>query len=276
MVSGALLLSPDYELSIRKILHKLMKLLVVWIVWSAVFALVEYPGASIWKYVVRTFKGPFHFWFFEYLAAVYLISPLLKAIVSYQNGKIVRYAIICWFVLGILRYTANGIAWHNEEIRVITNKIHFELCDFSGYFLLGYYLSKDDSLLRIGKSLWSLAFIVLAVLQLIVSRSVMFVDSYNLTVIVVLEAVCTFMFCQNTNPLVSPWITKALTALSASSMGVFIIHPLVMRFSSRLFGQSFSMPIQSMMLFFIVLIVPWAISLLLCRIPFIKKWLLSL
>lgn len=277
MVSGTLFLSPDYKLSVSKIFHKLFKLIVIWIIWSAIYAIIEYPGVSISRYVVRIIKGPFHFWFFEYLAAVYLLSPILKALVSYEEGKYVRYILVCWLILGILKFTLNGVPWHNEETRVLTDKIHFELCDFSGYFLLGYYLSLPETFIKPSKYVWALAFCVFSILQMLIMRyGTLSVTTYNLTIIVAIGASCLFMYIKKAicfQPTCNPNI---LTKLSIASMGVFIIHPLVMKAISSLFIQSWPIDIKSLVLFLSVLVVSWIFSYGLCLIRFINKWLLSL
>ena len=277
MISGALLLSPEYDLSVRRIVVKLIKLFIVWTVWSAVYALIDNPGAGFHTLVVRTFKGPFHFWFFEYLAAVYLLSPLMKALVSYQNGKFVKYILICWFALGIIKYTLNGIQWHNEELNVLTGKVHFELAGFSGYFLLGYFLSN----LKLGSSssclAWALAYLSAAALQMLAERSGMLqVPTYNLTVLVAIESFCAFIACRSAWPQNSAPSGRWLVPLAVSGMGVYIIHPIIMKYVAGYIGKGLPVSLRSLLLFAIVLLASWGISLLLSKIPFIRKWLLSI
>lgn len=277
MISGALLLSTEYDLSVRRIVVKLIKLLIIWIIWSAVYALIDNPGAGIRTLAVRIFKGPFHFWFFEYLAAVYLLAPIMKALVSYQNGIFVKYILVCWFVLGILKYTINGIQWHNEELSVFTGKAHFELSGFSGYFLLGYYLSNLKLGSRSSSMAWALAYLSAAVLQMLAERSGMLqVSTYNLTALVAIESFCAFMACRSAWPQNSAPSGRWLVPLAVSGMGVYIIHPIIMKYVAGYIGEGFSVTFRSLILFAIVLLASWGVSFLLSRIPFVRKWLLSI
>lgn len=277
MISGALLLSPEYDLSVKRVLTKLMKLIIVWIIWSALYALIDNPGADFSKLAVRTFKGPFHFWFFEYLAAVYLLSPIMKALVSYQNGRFVKYILICWFVLGILKFTLNGIQWHNEEIGVLTGKIHFELSDFSGYFLLGYYLSNLKPMSHSSSIVWALGYISAAVLHgLVAYCGILQVSTYNLSVLVAIESACVFMVCRSAYLQDSRSSQRWLELLSVSSMGVYLIHPIIMKFVARYICESLGVTFRSLLLFVTVLLASWSVSLLLSKIPFTRKWLLSI
>lgn len=122
MISGALLLSPSYDFSLKKLLWKLLKIIVILVAWGMIFALAEMKTFSFEKLFIWTFKGHFHMWFFEYLIGVYLLIPLFRPMVQYGDGSYMKWFLVCWLIFGILKFTLDGIPVHSEEIHIFTGR----------------------------------------------------------------------------------------------------------------------------------------------------------
>ena len=273
MISGALMLEPGYKTEIRKILYKILKIIIILFLWGVVYALADMKDFSLYKLLIWTYKGHFHFWFFEYLIGVYLLLPVLKALVEYKDGIYVKFALICWILFGVLKFTANGVVFYTDEIRIITSKIHYELVDFSGYFLLGHYLRNID--IRISKLLCTVTFVFCVFLQYIVSSySLLNVSTNNFTILGLIESICLYMFFKDvsTMKIHGIWIIN----ISSITLGVFLIHPLVLEHYMPNNIWYLPVIIRVIIVWLYVFLVSGIIVYLLKKIPFVNKWMLSI
>lgn len=275
MISGALMLSPDYQFSIKKVLHKILKIAIIWVVWGIVYAISDMEVFSLEKLAIWTFKGHFHFWFFEYLVAIYLLFPILRALVEYNDGRYVLYFLICWFVFGILAYTLNGISWHNEEIRIITGKFHFELISFSGYFVLGHYLS-THSRTKWAPYIFLVIFLTAAFIQFVVEKQAFLsIGTYSFTPLVLIEAISLFLFCKSTFEGCCPKSSIASSS-AALTLGIYIIHPFILEHCVPDFLWGFPLIVRVIAVFAYAFITSGIITYVLNSIPFVRKWFLSI
>ena len=274
MISGSLLLSPQYDFSLKKILYKIGKIIIILVAWGGLYAVSQIESFSFEKLLIWTFKGHFHFWFFDYLIGVYLLTPVFRALVLYEKGKYVKWFLGCWLLFGIIKYTVNGIQPHNEEIRIVTSKMTFELCNFSGYFVLGYYLSTIKE--EIQKGFLLLAFLSCVVFcTLFISGNKDYqVSTMSFTLPVVIESVTLFLLFYQMR--LSEQNSSWLIPVSSATLGIYLIHPLIL--------EHFLIPgvlelypwIRVLCLWGYVFFFSLMASLLLNRIPFIRKWLLSI
>ena len=147
MISGALLLRPGYDASPKKMVRKALKVLALMLIWSFVYAILtlhpfESHELSIKGVIFSTIKGPFHFWFFEILIGLYLLTPVFKAITEYKEGVIVKYYIALFVLFGIIISSLQSIPYCHKWIMDVTSKISVEWLGFAGYFFLGHYLDQ--------------------------------------------------------------------------------------------------------------------------------------
>ena len=270
MISGSLILNPAYEISLNKLLHKIGNIIVLVVLWNIIYYLCNMDYFSVYDLLKYAIKGHFHMWYFEYLIGVYLLIPLLKALVGYEKGSYIFYFVCCFFLLSIWTSTFNSIPFFNQEIRILTSKIHFELSDFSGYFILGYYLStfnkKINPLVLIFIFLVTTVFYLLFVINFTPSWSS---DSFTLPILA--QAITLFLLFKQVN------ITKYQTSIqliSSLTLGVYLIHPLILQYVPSLWwGKSFfSIPLAFIMVFCLSFVVIFLLE----KVPLIKKWFLSI
>ena len=270
------MLEPGYKTEIRKILYKILKIIIILFLWGVVYALADMKDFSLYKLLIWTYKGHFHFWFFEYLIGVYLLLPVLKALVEYKDGIYVKFALICWILFGVLKFTANGVVFYTDEIRIITSKIHYELVDFSGYFLLGHYLrSLDINNHKTNKVIYSVAFLICVILQYIITYfSILKVSTNSFTLLVLIESICLYMFFKDisTMKIHGIWIIN----ISSITLGVFLIHPLVLEHYMPNNIWYLPVIIRVIIVWLYVFLISGIIVYLLKKIPFVNKWMLSI
>lgn len=149
MVSGALMLDPGKEISIRLLFTKYIKRLVLaLLVFGVVFALGEMlilheessPAALLPGAVKRVLAGKSwaHLWYMYVIIGLYLALPLLRAFIAGASERVMDYS-----VLLLLVFTSLLPAF--LSVTGIAVKISFP---FKGvyvtYFILGYYLRQNS------------------------------------------------------------------------------------------------------------------------------------
>jgi len=151
MLSGALFLSEEKEISIAKIWTKyILRTFILFWVWS--FAYYVFQSLYMWKFdfwnhgIARTVLGCVyasdHFWFLFMIMGLYALVPILRTWVHNTDKKGLDYLIILFFCCQILRTTAT-ILIDKTLVQEILNMFKIiELSNYLGYFIIGYYLVK--------------------------------------------------------------------------------------------------------------------------------------
>lgn len=142
MISGTILLNPDKDVTTNSILTKRVpRLLRTWIFWLFLYPLLMIVGGSAMNGGVFTFslqylEPHFHLWFLPMLMGVYLLTPFLRRIVV--DKKLLRYALIVWFC-----YITVSFVLVKDVPQISPLFAMNTVVGFSGYFLLGFSLSKQ-------------------------------------------------------------------------------------------------------------------------------------
>lgn len=144
MISGALLLNT--EISIKSIPKRILKVLIPLIFWSIIYLIYVNHWSmvpfDILKSIISIFTSPsmYHLWFVYMIIGIYIILPILKLIsvklLSDQTFAI--YFFLLWFIFNsVVVFFPFTLA----NLMVIGN-----FMAWSGYFLLGYYISQKKIL----------------------------------------------------------------------------------------------------------------------------------
>ena len=137
MISGALFLNPDKEVTLHDILHKYIpRLALAYIIWWAVYSVVGMAGSWVASGHIDTkwLMPRSHLWFLPMMMCVYLLIPFTKMIA--QDEKLLRYALIIWAV-----YITGSFVFF-AEFEQITALFRLNMVlGYAGFFLLGRYLS---------------------------------------------------------------------------------------------------------------------------------------
>lgn len=284
MISGAFLLQR--ESNQKYVFRKVGRLLFIYVIWSALYAFSELGNAifnfqfSQWMHYFADAK--FHLWFLPVMICIYIILPILYAVVHYENGKYLHYAMSLFVVFGICKSTLIVLFPQNIYLSTILGKFHVELCEYTGYFLLGYYLLINGR--KIAKLYWALIVYVAVVTFTVIATQIASVNQQGINNIfnsyfsfpVFCEAVCVFILFRDSNIVskCSLRVSKTVVYVAETSLGIYLLHPFVMERLDSVLGVNAKMctPILSLP---IVAVLSFSISLItisvLKKIPLLKK-----
>lgn len=268
MISGALLLRPGYDANPRKMVRKSIKLLALMLIWSFAYSLVSVHPMNFKGLVFATVKGHFHFWFFEYLIGIYLLTPLFKAIADYKDGILVRYYLVLFLFFGIVIASIQALPYYHKWIMDVTTKIRFEWLGFAGYFFLGHYLHQK----RFKISSWLLIgiFFTAVLLQgFVFSDMGLLYSSDKFWWLTIIETAAIFILIRNID-----WQRRtsgSVKFLSSLTMGLYIIHPFLLE-AIPVDWWTASLYCTDMLLVYVGALL---MSYVIWNIPIVGKWLLK-
>lgn len=138
MISGALFLNPQRELSVSIVLHKYVKrLLVAYLFWYVFYCLCKFLFSALDHGSMPLSVGLrpyYHLWFLPILACVYLLIPVLRRIAG--EGHLLVYALVLWAV-----WVTLGFVMVRRIPQVSSLFSMQQVGGYAGYFLLGYFLA---------------------------------------------------------------------------------------------------------------------------------------
>jgi len=291
MLSGALLLQPSKSNeTIRVFLRKRANRIgLAYAFWSAVylawgFYVTQIPVTLynvIQGIVIGLFTGPwYHFWFIYLIVGLYLVTPILRAVIAFKRQNILKYLIVLWaiavavvpFLQLITGYTLNGSV--------------FVFGGWIGYFVLGTYLQKIRLRSSILYGLFFLGLIwtmsstwVMHFLFPYLEQDYFFFD--YLTANVIVASVALFMilskFKADWPGSNHPRASRVVHAISCNTLPIFLFHVIILESLQRgYFGFKLTLttmnpvigvPLITAVTFFITL----GLVLLMKKIPVLKK-----
>lgn len=257
MISGKLLLEKKEVPTVKEIFSKyIFKMLKIYIIWSLFYTIVSVLIAGMTEAITidlifRFIMPKLHLWYIAALITVYLLLPLFYAIRDYKEGIYLKYFVLLFFVFGILRTTILllpfGINARLLYIPKFLKLINYPLVELSGYFLLGYYLAKNQkkeikSKRLIAIFLLTFLFVGFATYFISVKKSEVYIELYNNFVIFTfIEAVCLFKLFLNLNlNKLSKSKQKLIINFSNLTFGIYLIHLFVLEITADLLSQRLS------------------------------------
>ena len=150
MISGALFLNPERDFPYRSLFGKYIpRLLIAYLFWkTAYYFIFDFRGSfSLDKF----FLSHFHLWFLPMLMGIYMLVPILRKIV--RDRMLEQYVLLLWLfclVFNFLKFSTffQKMRWVYPLFSM--NSVWI----FSGYFLLGHYLSHYRFRKRVKKWLY--------------------------------------------------------------------------------------------------------------------------
>lgn len=299
MISGALFLSKKGGISVKKLYSSnILKLLTIYLVWTVFYAVVSAIDSQAfaqqnWSEAGSLLLGhvlspKYHLWFLPMMIVLYMAMPALYAIVHYDKARYLPYCCALFLALTVVGNSTGLIPNPSSDIPFVFAKAVVRLLGYSGYFLLGYYLST----LKLSRvRIWQL---VLA-LVLTMGISVVLAHLYaadtggspvrpllaNFSLPILIEAALIFMIFVKLKPRfnerTSERTSKAIVAVSAASLAIYLIHPFIKEHTFYLFGGYEALPLAPWIAVPLVAVALFAVSMLvglvLKKIPFVNKWI---
>ncbi len=238
MISGALFLSGDEKPNIRRIvIHNFLRILIIFLLWSCIYGLINSFSVGIANIGVKQIlkmclAGKYHLWFLPMIGGIYLVSPLLYVMVNGAGEKMLRYYMMVFFCLQIIRSTLITVINNPELVGVLEMWNIPMVCTYISYFILGYYLVRYG----ISSKCWLLikiialpAFILNASAVIYLSKrnggpDIEFANSFGIGTFII----AIFIFV-GINKIVMKlqlrgFIGKVLTNVSKDTLGVYLLH----------------------------------------------------
>lgn len=158
MCTGALLLDPKRVLTPKRIFRRyFLRILLVLLFWAFMYQLYFIVGAlilygtyvpgSLWEGVVSvlTFNHHFHLYYLQILLIIYAFLPMLRAFTAVASRRLLSYALLVWFVLGIIFPFLNTFSFFSSALTGIPAQYPISMTYSSmGYCLLGYWMNTAD------------------------------------------------------------------------------------------------------------------------------------
>ena len=146
MISGALLLNPEKEISVKKIFtHYLRRILLALLLFGTIYAVIElavteggFSPDMLLQGFLNTLSGRSwaHMWYLYELAGLYLAAPLLRILIKNASRKVLEYGLILGFIFSSLIPFGEQLTGFNLNFTYPFSGIYLL------YFVSGYYLLK--------------------------------------------------------------------------------------------------------------------------------------
>jgi surface polysaccharide O-acyltransferase-like enzyme len=284
LISSYLLLSKEEEISVF-FKKRAMRIAIPFLVWSILYDIQNAKpflesGVTLDAFIgifVRILRGPRegHLWFFYSLIGLYLLTPILRVFVSKAKPSEMVYYIALWFLVVPILYLLEGLTSLKNGFEI------YHTGGYVGYFLLGYVLGR----LEITPQIRRLALAVFIV-SFLFSFSVF---NFNLPPLdnelpfrsypslnIVLMSLAAFVLVKEIGERVSGTLNQVSVLVSHASFGIYLIHPMVLRWITLIWenfgfnpatGSSLIViPVMTLVVF----LLSWTITSILSRIPYIR------
>ena len=280
MISGVFFLNNSKEKDIKTIFKKnILKLVFIFIIWSIVYyffdVLINKVNFNFKDLLIKMAKGHYHFWYIPTIIGLYIISPILIKIAQNSNRKIFKY-FFGLFSIGCLLKTISYCSFipYINSINIVLNNLPVSLiCQYYSYFLLGYFLYNFN----ISKKKRNIIYLI-GILSIIACPLFTFlISEYEKTnigsfydyfsIFTFFEACALFLFFKHNYFKSEKVYRKQITTISAYTLGIYIIHVLVMNllFDFNIikitdFTPILSIPLISILIFIFSLIITFILK----------------
>jgi len=247
MISGASILNSEKTLSLKYLFqHRLIRILLPFLVWSVISAFIYsylYPRFQIdpVESLLKIFHTPVlvAYWFIYPLITLYLLSPLLKAMVSHVDDGLLTYALVLWMILSIVlpmvvqtTPKSVGIYFNSYPMgRIVVSKS-------LGYFILGYRLTRSKHL---HINVWFNSLLIIALMGINIWISFLSLDKSLQYLRIISEinipiiAGLIYLTLRSLEPYYHRWFAKIIEYIAPLTYGVYLMHGIVILYLQRYF-----------------------------------------
>lgn len=290
MISGALFLNPEREISIRRLLgHNLFRIAVAFAFWSVLYAAARVYGGNgsgrITDFLANAVLGHYHLWFLIALAGLYLATPLLRAVV--KNRLLAWYFVGLGIIFASILPLLTSVPWAGPILASFLDTMQLQLpLGYTIYFVLGYLLHTTP--LSNVQTIWLAIMAIAGAGVTIVGTSALSLHASDgpvgllygyLSPNVLLTAVGIFGLVkrvQREESLEGPSHTPIVAVLSKYSFGIYLLHPAIQAGLQRLgltavepFHPAVGVPLVSLIILGASALAVAAIS----RVPLARKYI---
>lgn len=287
MCSGALLLTPQKELTLRKLFSKnLLRIVCAMFAWALAYKAYNLLAAGTLSFAacyqalkeVLLFQQEFHLYYLHILILVYLCLPITRVFIKNATQKELKYALAVWFLFGILYPTVKPF-WPFRLLSGIPAQWALNMTYAAiGYGVLGYYFAHYPISRKWNCLLCAVGFFSvfgLTTLMSIKNGSLYqnFLEGMSLGV--ALLAMGLFGLCYNLRASIKGRASAVMTKISKASFCIYLVHVFFLHlfdyFSISIndFPCLISIPVLSC----VNLALSYGFYLVLSKIPVVNRWL---
>lgn len=242
MISGAFLLNRS--MSLKELWAvRILRLLFLVLSFNYFYWIIS-PRSLPSIFQMTFILGEVHLWFLYTLIGIYALIPIMKSLVDSGLGW---YFIAIWFVINVLFYSINvADGW---MLNNFTSNLLILNLGYSGYFVLGYMLKNSLLTKRQERLLYVVGIVSLGLLLTLprtnfsfLVRTAPYFSLGYFQIFIFFVSVAVFYFFKSRNWCFSSKLKLAIADLSLSSLGIYLIHPLVLFLFNKLLTQNYTPP----------------------------------
>ena len=269
--------------------------------WSSAYVLFSYAiyypemfsNFNVREFITTMLIGdPYRHWFVFLILQLYLVLPLLRAMV--KSIEACKYFLILWIVFSLFIATLNRLpavfdlppaasSVVGELLGVLSRVKPLMVIDYIGYAVLGYYIhtrvvSKKVGGIAIFAFVASIAYTILMTNYMSVRMWVpdqTFFENISFNVCITAASFMVIMKAYGENVWYSNRAYKIIMFFSSGAFGIFMIHAFVLRLLTvlNLDGLSFGAVISAPVLCIAVTAVSVTVSFIIKKIPKVGDYL---
>lgn len=282
MISGAVFL--EREIPAKVIFTRYVsRLALLYLVWSGLYAIAY--GGTPQEILLNIIQGKYHLWYLPMLMGLYIAIPVLRQVVQ-TAGSTKYYLFICFCLTSAAPQLLDvaGDIWADAPVIQALNQllsgVNSQLImGYAAYFVAGYYLNRLEPSPQTKRVIYTLGLLgtiyVIGMTGIVSHVERLIATDYvaYFSVGIVFQSGAIFLWFKEHFNQESPW-TKRLSALSGYTLGIYLVHPMVLVVMDKLlgvWGLSFwpgaAIPVTAVLAFFISL----AMTAVGCRLPVLKQ-----
>lgn len=239
MISGSTILNSQKTYSLKYLFtHRLVRVLVPFVVWSIISAIInglinDHLKLDPMENILLMYHRPVlvAYWFIYPLITLYLLSPLLKAMVSRVDDGMLTYLLVLWLIMNIILPEVVSSTPH--EIGVYFDAYpngRVIMSQSIGYFILGYRVTRGKHR-RISPWLNSLLIIILMGINIAISFISMDKQYRYLNILSVINipiiAILIYLALRALEPHYPRWFARVIEAVAPLTYGIYLMHGIV-------------------------------------------------
>lgn len=230
MISGSIFLTRDCSMS--KYIKRISIALIFWTITYTLYAntIPLLKGSlSIMQYI-NGLLYPTYLWFLFMILGLYLSTPILRMIV--KSDTVALRFLILWLIFGIILPMLKHIPIISDYISSVLFQTHFTIAlEYTGYFVLGFYLSKHKNIVSTKIAILAIILGVTSTFAgtwIIASKlgklSQIFYD--YLSPMSLLTSIGIFAICRNLfeDSHINQRASNLISKLASLSLGIYAIH----------------------------------------------------
>nr|WP_312578712.1 acyltransferase family protein [Sedimentibacter sp.] len=291
MLSGMFFLKEDKNISYKKIYSKyILRIFTAFLFWSTFYSIYinftnydEFNSEFANKLISDIIEGRYHLWFLFMITGLYIITPILRKVVSNDRGT-TEYFLILWFIFTVILPFVIKIS-NIADLDIFINKFNIHLIiGYVGYFVGGYYMNTFTINKKARKIIYFLGILGIA-------STVVFTDLISMregkanailygyfspNVMITSVAVFTFFKYEVSKIRFSKSSLKIINTINSCTFGIYLVHDFFIivltekGITTMLFNPIFLIPIIVLLIFILSFIVSYIIS----KIPILNKYIM--